>query len=126
MKRTGPPKRRPHPSNPFSTLARRTKPMAKKSASKKREEAETNPHRAAYVANAACCEHCYRKADKLDCHEIAAGSSRQRSVYLANCWLALCRRCHQAVQQMPIAAQYTIKCEAVARDINRALGRDEL
>lgn len=115
-----------HKDNPYSTMAPRTKGINKMSAKKRQEKSATDKHRAFYVANAACCEHCERKYQELDCHEIAAGSSRHRSVYLMNCLLALCRACHIAVQQMPIKAQYSIKCEAVARDINRALGRNEI
>lgn len=125
MKRAKPMSRNtPLRSDPAKAMKRT--PIKKVSAKKRQEKSATDKHRAAYVANAECCEHCERKHLELDCHEIAAGSSRHRSVYLANTWLAVCRKCHIAVQQMPIKAQYSIKCEAVARDINRALGRREI
>ena len=89
------------------------------------QKRETDPHRRAYVTHAPCCEHC-RSRPATDCHEIAAGSSRHRSVYLANTWLALCRPCHRAVQGMTFHEQFAIKRDAVAWDINAALGRCEV
>lgn len=112
MKRTGPPKRRPHPSNPHSTLARRTKPMAKKSASKKREEAETNPARKRFAASVWLCQCCgKRNGDRhpMAVHEIACGGSRTQSLKHPACWLYLCGDdprtghvgCHTIVQGWP-------------------------
>lgn len=62
-------------------------------------------------------------ANADDCHEIGAGSSRQRSVYKANTWLALCRACHEVVQGMTREEQAALKLGAVRRDINAVCGR---
>ena len=118
-------KRRPHPDNPFSTFAPRTKPIAKVSAKTKQLRNATSSHREAYVREAGLCERCQCR-EATDCHEIPAGSSRHRAIKLANTWLALCRECHDLVQGIDFIEQFNLKCEAVRRDINRCLGRNEL
>lgn len=103
---------------------------------KRMEQRETNPVRRAYVASARKCEWFDCDEPARDCHEIAAGSHRHRSLRDPRCLLALCRSCHEKAQGAPFALQYAAKVlvsegsEAAAdgiRDgINEALGRCEL
>ncbi len=124
MKRT-PLNQKPHPDNPFSTFAPRTKPMAKVSKKTQQLRDASAPYRAAYVREAGLCERCQSR-EATDCHEIPAGSSRHRAIKKPNTWLALCRDCHDLVQGIDFMEQFNLKCEAVRRDINRCLGRNEL
>lgn len=117
--------RKPHPNNPFSSLPPRAKPMARVSKTTRARNAATQPHRDAYVTAAGNCERCQCRP-ATDCHEIPAGSSRHRALWLPNTWLALCRTCHDRVQGSDFLEQFNLKCEAVRRDINRCLGRNEL
>lgn len=113
-----------------SPLNRSSKPMKrsplKRMSDKKRQEkSATDKHRAFYVANCVACEMCEVGAAE-HCHEITAGSSRHRAVYLANTWLGLCAACHRELQGEAFEHQFNLKCLAVRRDINRALGRDAI
>jgi 5-methylcytosine-specific restriction endonuclease McrA len=99
--------------------------MAKVSKKTRQLQKATAVYRVAYVREAGLCE-CCQTVEATDCHEIPAGSSRQRAIKLANTWLALCRDCHRDIQGSPFAEQFAMKVEAVRRDINRCLGRTEL
>lgn len=67
---------------------------------------ETNPARHAYVAEIGVCV-CGKTA--VDPHEIAAGSSREKSLKNRFAWLALCRECHEKIQGSDQAEQYARK-----------------
>jgi hypothetical protein len=101
----------------------RKKPLRRVSERKRMEKAATDGPRRFYVEHARTCQ-CCQLANPTDCHEIAAGSSRHRSVYLPNTWLALCRECHELVQGMNLNEQVALKQAAIRRDINWALGRE--
>lgn len=48
----------------------------------------------------------------LDVHEIARGAFRSKAIMLRECWLLLCRECHDAVDdysEWPIAKQLAVK-----------------
>ena len=127
MKRT-PPRRNPHPNNPYSTFAPRSKPMPRVSQKTQATRNETDRLRASCVQAANKvdgCERC-RCRPATDCHEIPAGSHRHVAVELPNVWLALCRECHGIVQGVAFIEQYNLKCEAVRHAINHCLGRAEL
>jgi hypothetical protein len=81
----------------------RLKPVSKRYAKMKRE---TTPARRAYVEEILLCL-CGKPA--TDCHEIAAGSSKQKAMRNRFCWLALCRTCHDRIQGGNIAAQMAMK-----------------
>ena len=54
---------------------------------------QTNPLRAAYVAEKFTCE-CCAKRQASECHEIVRGANRQKAIQYRACWLALCVPCH--------------------------------
>lgn len=122
MKRT--PLNRKTPLRRGTSQLKRTrlKPVSDKRRKVKRE---VDPHRRHYVDETPLCERCYA-VKPTDCHEIAAGAHRHRAERRANCWLALCRPCHDVVQGRPFAEQFELKVEAVRRAINWCLGRNEL
>lgn len=52
---------------------------------------------------------CFCGQPATDCHEIAAGSSREKALRNRFAWLALCRECHDRIQGGSIAAQMAMK-----------------
>lgn len=102
--------------------------MRRESKKHRTEREATSPHRAAYVAGANLrggCELCQER-QATDCHEITAGSSRQRAIHQPNAWLALCRECHEEIQGSDIDTQTRLKCSAVVRTVSHCLGRSLL
>jgi len=81
----------------------RLKPISQRTAKLKRD---TTPARRAYVAEIAVCV-CGDPAS--DCHEIAAGASREKALRNRFAWLALCRACHERWQGAFMPAQYAAK-----------------
>ena len=48
----------------------------------------------------------------VDCHEILRGAHRARAIHERTTWLALCRRCHDAMDdygRWPVARQLALK-----------------
>ena len=108
------------------TPLNRKTPLRPMGQAKRKERAETDPVRRAYVrAAGGRCENCGRRAS-LDLHEIPAGAHRHVAVYSPNCWLALCRECHDELQGLPFRVQLVVKCRAASESINRAVGRNVL
>jgi len=83
----------------------RLKPISKRASKLKRE---TTPARRAYVAEIRFCV-CGQPA--TDCHEIAAGASREKALRNRFAWLALCRSCHERIQGSDIATQLVYKAQ---------------
>ncbi len=50
--------------------------------------------------------------EPLDVHEILRGRFRAKSKLHRECWLALCRKCHNEVQDWPLAKQLRLKLAA--------------
>jgi hypothetical protein len=98
----------------------KTKPLDRDIADARRE----------YVSAAKWCQVC---GDHLatDCHEITRGSNRGGAVGVRAAWLALCRRCHDALGDYsiwPVVRQYALKqiVDPIAYDrllLNRLRGR---
>jgi hypothetical protein len=64
-----------------------------------------------YAIEAGLCQCCRRKP-VVDIHEIARGSHRQKAFVERCCWLALCRKCHELMDdysRWPIAKQLVLK-----------------
>lgn len=94
-----------------SPLRRSTKPLKRSplkriSSRTAKLKRDTNPDRRAYVAEIRFCV-CGEPA--TDCHEIAAGASREQALRNRFAWLALCRACHERLQSSDIATQLAIK-----------------
>src|SRR5262245_26294996 len=89
----------PAPSEPDQPSARKgrsgrrkgLRPMSKKRAKLMRE---VGPERKAFVESAWSCMVCYMEKP-TDCHEIARGPAREKALSEPSLWLAVCRRCHE-------------------------------
>lgn len=110
-----------------TTPLKRKRGLKPKSSKTRKTERQSNPIRAAYVETAAGkCERC-KQIRRLSCHEIGAGSSRQRSIRRGPlCWLAVCSECHDYLQGASHAENVAVKCRAVVGAFNEVLGRIEL
>lgn len=91
--------------------------VSKKRAKLKRE---TDPQRRAFVETVKTCMVC-DGAPAVDCHEIARGAAREAALQLPQLWLAVCRKCHDNlddVQAFPSAKQLSYR---IMHDIRRAV-----
>lgn len=91
---------------------KRSGPIKRTSASKRKERRETDGPRAAYRIEFPTCQLCERRKSR-ETHEIASGTSaRKKAVYHRAAWLAVCRECHREIHNTmawPIARQLYIK-----------------
>lgn len=101
-------KPKPHPQNPRSTFAPRTKRMNRVNPNRRAANAATLPERKRFVASVWLCQCCGKRRAR-SCHEMAAGGSRGKALHSPSCWLALCESdpatgvvgCHPIVQGWP-------------------------
>ena len=92
----------------------------------------TAPQRHGYKAEFLTCQCCAKKLS-TDIHEIARGAHRERAMKHAAAWLALCRKCHDAMgdySRWPITRQLALKLVVDAGRfdlavINQIRGRDQ-
>jgi len=95
------------------TPLKRGKALRKESERRAKLRAVVNPGRKGFVLLAEVCMVC-KQAEATDPHEICRGSSREECLKHPRLWLALCRRCHDAVGDYslwPIERQIACRIE---------------
>lgn len=78
---------------------------------------KVSPERKAFVEAAGVCMACLSEF-VCDCHEIARGPAREAALSEPTLWLALCRSCHEEMDDMkkwPLARQLALR---VLADMN--------
>ena len=99
--------------------SRRTR-LRRQSKKKRLEVSETGPARKLYRESHPVCE-CCGLAPSTEVHEIPRGASRQQAVRSSNAWLAVCRECHELLEDYsiwPIVQQVGLKLLRVLQEIN--------
>lgn len=93
------------------TPLKRKKPLARISKKRRTLNALMNPGRVGFVLLADKCM-CCRNADAVDCHEICRGSHREECLRYPRLWLALCRCCHELMDDAkawPLEVQIALR-----------------
>ncbi|MCI0536112.1 MAG: hypothetical protein L0Z50_12880 [Verrucomicrobiales bacterium] len=78
----------------MTRTTRTKKPLRRVSQKRAALKRRSDPARRAFVQAAECCMIC-RRVNHLECHEIARGIGRERSLERPELWLAVCRECHE-------------------------------
>lgn len=80
---------------------------------RKKLMATVGPERQARKQIIGECQHCRTEGtiDQLDVHEIAAGGTREKCLWIADLQIVLCRKCHKLIQGMPPAKQIAIRAK---------------
>jgi hypothetical protein len=115
-----------------SPMPARKKPLNRVSKKRRKLMAQTSPARKSFVAGVFTCQ-CCMKRKAVDCHEIARGASRGKALEHRCAWLALCRTCHDLVDDLsewPVARQLALKLLGDGDHfdlvkVNELRGRDE-
>ncbi len=86
------------------------KPIRRVSANRAKLMREVGPERKARKESTQRCMCCREplQPDWLDIHEIASGPARQKCLEWIDLQLVLCRKCHDHVQNQPIAKQIAL------------------
>jgi hypothetical protein len=85
--------------------------MRRQSAKRQKRNAEWGPVRRDFCIEMGVCAKCSRQAP-LDCHEIARGAAREAALSRREAWLALCRNCHDSMDDYsvwPVERQLALK-----------------
>ena len=80
-------------------------------ANRKMLNALCGPSRKEFVAEVGVCMVC-RQAQAIDCHEIIRGPGREAALAQPQLWLAVCRPCHEAMDD---ASEWPVPRQLMAR-----------
>lgn len=111
------------------TPLKRKKPMRRVSTKRRKLNALMNPQRTAFVLFADKCMVC-DYFDACDCHEICRGSHREKCLEHPRLWLAVCRECHEKLddaKKWPLARQIACRIDweirQTVKEANEVRGR---
>lgn len=92
------------------------KPIRKNNPETAKVDRKIAPVRQAFereFAGCMCCGRDWVDCTEMDVHEMLPGNHRRhRSKLYRECWLMLCRDCHDVVQNWPLARQLRMKAES--------------
>lgn len=111
------------------TPLKRKTPLKRVSKKRAMLNALMNPGRTGFVLLAGRCMVC-GDADAIDCHEVCRGSAREACLHQPRLWLALCRPCHELMDDystFPIVKQLAIRIrweiKKTIQEANQVRGR---